>query len=46
VPVVCFAQVTTRMGQTEDGFDKGDSDGSRDALEVIDAAATAWRFLN
>ena len=42
-PVVCFAHVTNQMGQTKDDFEKGDADGSRDALEVIDAAATAWR---
>lgn len=42
-PVVCFAHVTNQMGQTEDDFEKGEADGSRDALEVIDAAATAWR---
>ena len=42
-PVVCFAHVTNQMGQTEEEFEKGDADGSRDALEVIDAAAAAWR---
>jgi len=46
VPVVCFAHVTNQMGQTEDDFEKGDADGSRDALAVIDAAATAWRSLD
>lgn len=44
-PVVCFAHVTNRMGRTEDDFEKGDADGSRDALEVIDAAAAAWRSV-
>ena len=43
VPVVCFAHVTNRMGKTDDGFEKGKANGSQDALEVIDAAATAWR---
>ena len=42
-PVVCFAHVTNRMGRTEDDFEKGEADGTRDALEVIDAAAAAWR---
>lgn len=42
-PVVCFAHVTNQMGQTEEDFEKGEADGSRDALEVIDAAAAAWR---
>ena len=41
--VVCFAHVTNQMGQTENDFEKGKADGSQDALEVIDAAATAWR---
>ncbi|MFC7188036.1 nucleoside phosphorylase [Halorubrum yunnanense] len=41
--VVCFAHVTNQMGQTEEDFEKGEADGSRDALAVIDAAAAAWR---
>jgi Uridine phosphorylase len=44
-PVVCFAHVTNQMGQTDDEFEKGEADGSRDALTVVDAAATAWRSL-
>jgi uridine phosphorylase len=42
-PVVCFAYVTNQMGQTETDFEKGDSEGSRDALAVVDAVATAFR---
>ncbi|TKX53906.1 uridine phosphorylase [Halorubrum sp. SP3] len=45
-PVVCFAHVTNQMGQTEEEFEKGDANGSRDALEVIEAAAAAWRASN
>ncbi len=45
-PVVCFAHVTNQMGQTEEDFEKGEADGSQDALEVIDAATTAWRALD
>ena len=45
-PVVCFAHVTNRMGNTEEDFEKGEADGSRDALELIDAAAAAWRASN
>jgi len=45
-PVVCFAHVTNQMGQTEEDFEKGDADGTQDALEVIEAAATAWRSLD
>jgi len=45
-PVVCFAHVTNQMGQTEEDFEKGEANGSQDALEVITMAATAWRSLN
>lgn len=44
--VVCFAHVTNQMGQTERNFEKGEADGSQDALEVIDAAAMAWKSLD
>jgi len=40
--VVCFAHVTNRMAQVEGDFEKGEASGSRDALEVIAATATAW----
>jgi uridine phosphorylase len=46
LPLVCFAYVTNQMGQTGEDFEKGEADGSQDALEVIDAAATAWRSFN
>jgi uridine phosphorylase len=46
VPVVCFAHVTNQMGQTEEDFEKGEADGTQDALELIDAAATAWQSFN
>lgn len=39
--VVCFAHVTNQMGSVEGDFEKGEQDGSRDALEVIAAAAKA-----
>lgn len=42
-PVVCFAYVTNEMGQGDSEFDKGDANGSKAALEVVDAVATAWR---
>jgi uridine phosphorylase len=45
LPVVCFAHVTNQLGQTDDDFEKGEADGSQDALAVVDAAATAWRSL-
>lgn len=42
-PVVCFAHVTNQMGQAAEDFEKGVAEGSRDALEVIHATASAWR---
>jgi len=44
-PVVCFAHVTNQMGQAEEDFEKGSADGSRDAVAVIEAAATGWRSV-
>lgn len=45
-PAVCFAHVTNQMGQPEEDFEKGEADGSQDALEVINAAAMAWKSLD
>lgn len=45
-PVVCFAHVTNQMGQTERDFEKGEAAGSRAALAVVEAAASAWRSMN
>lgn len=44
-PVVCFAHVTNRMGRAEEDFEKGEANGSLDALEIVDAAGTAWQSL-
>ena len=41
-PVVCFAHVTNRMGNVEGDFEKGEDDGSTDALQVISLTAEAW----
>ena len=41
-PVVCFAHVTNQMGNIEGDFEKGEADGSRDAISVIAAVAHAW----
>lgn len=41
-PVVCFAHVTNQMGNIEGDFEKGDDDGSRDALQVITTTAKVW----
>ena len=41
-PVLCFAHVTNQMAQNEGDFEKGEADGTVDALGVIGAAAKAW----
>ncbi len=40
--VVCFAHVTNSMGQGEGDFEKGEADGTADALRVAAAAARAF----
>ena len=40
-PVVCFAHVTNEMAKNEGDFEKGEAGGSRDALGVIAAVASA-----
>lgn len=40
-PVICFAHVTNQMARVEGDFEKGEADGSIDALAVIVAAARA-----
>lgn len=42
-PVICFAHVTNQMARIEGDFQKGEADGSVDALAVIVAAARAWQ---
>ena len=37
--VLCLAHVTNTMGQAEQDFDKGEADGTADALAVLDAIA-------
>ena len=41
-PVLCFAHVTNQMAQSEGDFEKGEADGTVDALSVIGAAAKTW----
>ena len=41
-PVLCFAHVTNQMAVLEGDFEKGEADGSVDALDVIYTAALAW----
>lgn len=40
--VLCFAHVTNQMARSEGDFEKGEADGTVDALAVIGAAAKAW----
>ncbi len=41
-PVVCFAHITNQMGNVENDFEKGEAQGSQDAIEVVSRAAEAW----
>lgn len=41
VQILCLAHVTNTMGQTEKDFEKGESDGSADALAVLEAIVHA-----
>ncbi|HRJ58762.1 MAG TPA: nucleoside phosphorylase [Anaerolineales bacterium] len=46
-PVVCFAHITNQMGNVENDFEKGEAQGSRDAIEVIYKTAEACQlFIN
>ncbi len=38
-PVLCFAHVTNQMGRIDGDFEKGEADGSKDALDLIAIAA-------
>lgn len=41
-PVICFAHVTNQMARLEGDFEKGEANGSIDALAVIAAASRAF----
>jgi len=41
-PVLCFAHVTNQMARVEGDFEKGEADGTTDALAVVRAATAAW----
>ena len=43
--VLCLAHVTNRMAVGGDDFEKGEADGAYASLNVISAAAQAWREL-
>jgi uridine phosphorylase len=42
-PVLCFAHVTNQMGRVDGDFEKGEADGSQDALQLIAIAADRLR---
>ena len=42
-PVLCFAHVTNQMATVSGDFEKGEADGTVDALALIAAVARAWR---
>lgn len=44
-PVLCFAHVTNQMGRVDGDFEKGEADGSKDALNLIAIAARRARTL-
>ena len=39
--VLCFAHVTNTMGLAERDFEKGEADGTADALRMLETVATA-----
>ena len=43
--VLCFAHVTNAMARSEGDFEKGEADGTGDALAVAGAAARGWRAV-
>jgi purine-nucleoside phosphorylase len=43
-PVICLAHVTNNMAQTEGDFEKGDANGSKDALRALSAILLSWRL--
>jgi len=44
-PVLCFAHVTNHMGHIDGDFEKGEADGTRDALDLVAIAADRLRSL-
>ena len=41
VPVLCLAHVTNTMGQTDRDFEKGEADGTEEALRILQALTAA-----
>jgi purine-nucleoside phosphorylase len=45
VRVLCLAHVTNTMGQTGDDFEKGEADGTREALTALAAVIASVQDL-
>ena len=43
-PVLCFAHVTNQMGRIDGDFEKGEADGTKDALDLVAIAADRLRL--
>jgi uridine phosphorylase len=41
--VLCIAHVTNTMGQAEQDFEKGEADGTAEALQILEAIVSKWR---
>ena len=39
-PILCFAHVTNQMGRIDVDFEKGEADGTNDALDLVAIAAS------
>jgi hypothetical protein len=46
VSVLCLAHVTNTMGQDGADFEKGEADGTRDALAVLESVVAALQPLD
>lgn len=42
IPIVCFAHVTNQMANIEGDFEKGEREGTRDALQVVALTSKVW----
>jgi hypothetical protein len=40
--VLCIAHITNTMGQAEKDFEKGEADGTTDALRLLEAIVAKW----
>jgi uridine phosphorylase len=45
-PVICMAHVTNQMGGRIGDFEKGDADGSKEALQLILSIARSWKKMH